>query len=85
MDTRLAIVITTVTVLDVIGLACAMFALRDIAPRSEEAFRAVGANKRHWMLGLPLGAVVVGVGGIVGAAVYALHLRPKLQQPGVPA
>jgi len=81
----LAIVIATVVILDLIGTGAALWALRDIRQRSDEAFRAVGANRRRWMLWLPLGGALVGVGGIVGAAIYALHLRPKLQEVGVPA
>lgn len=85
MSAPLAIVIATVVVLDVIGTGAALWALRDIRQRSDEAFQAVGANRRRWLFWLPLGGVLIGVGAIVGAAIYALHLRPKLQEAGIPA
>jgi hypothetical protein len=60
------------------GLVLVVWAVVDMAGRSEAEFEAIGSNRTVWLVGTIVLTLACGV-GVIPALVYLLSVRPRLQ------
>ena len=65
------------TLFGLVPLAIAIWAIVDIAQRSDSEFQAIGQTKTTWLLLVVLLTFLCGLPGAIIAVVYLLAIRPK--------
>ena len=70
-------ILAAVLILGILPLVISIWAIVDIAQRSDSEFQAIGQTKTTWLLLVVLLTFLCGLPGAIIAVVYLLAIRPK--------
>ena len=76
------VIVGVVLIVGLVPLGLAIWAVIDIAQRSEGSFQAAGQSKTTWLLLVILLTLFCGLPGAVVALIYLVSIRPKVAAVG---